>query len=37
MVKDAEMKNGMLLTEMIESLNLSVVNRGADYETARVV
>jgi len=36
MVKDAEMKNGMLLTEMIESLNLSVVNRGADYETARV-
>ena len=36
MVKDMEAKNGMLLTEMIESLNISVVNRGANFETARV-
>lgn len=36
MLKDDEMRGGMRLSEVVESLGLAVVNRGADYETALV-
>lgn len=36
MLKDDEMKGGLKLPEVVESLGLAVVNRGADYETALV-
>ncbi len=36
MLKDDEMRGGLRLSEVVESLGLAVVNRGADYETALV-
>ena len=36
MLKTDEMKGGVKLPDLVESLGLAVVNRGADYETALV-
>jgi len=36
MGREDEMKNGIKLSELVEALGVSIVNKGADYETAVV-